>query len=354
MAIEHKAYARIGLLGNPSDVYYGRTISFSIRNFWASVKLEPSEHLVIQPHPFHDMVQFQSFDHLMNRLTNEGYYGGVRLLMAICKVFFSYCKDNKIDLHDQNFTLSYETNIPRQTGLSGSSAIACAAFRCLLDFYEVRHLVKVEVRPNLILNAEKELGIVAGLQDRVAQVYGGLVYMDFSKEYMEKFGHGIYIPIDISLLPPLYLIYTENPSDSGKVHSTVRKRWLDGDEFVRSSMAEAAKIALEGRTAILEKNYSKLADLMKRNFDLRRSMFGDDCLGALNIEMVEIGRRVGAATKFTGSGGAVVAFCPNGPDQVRLLEEECKKAGFVIQPVEIAPPCLNEVDLKTSTTLDKI
>lgn len=64
-----------------------------------------------------------------------------------------------------------------QTGLSGSSAIVCAALSCLLDFYMVRHLIKVEVRPNLVLNAEKELGIVAGLQDRVAQVYGGLVYM---------------------------------------------------------------------------------------------------------------------------------------------------------------------------------
>lgn len=64
-----------------------------------------------------------------------------------------------------------------QTGLSGSSAIVCAALSCLLDFYDLRHLIKVEVRPNLVLNAEKELGIVAGLQDRVAQVYGGLVYM---------------------------------------------------------------------------------------------------------------------------------------------------------------------------------
>lgn len=50
----------------------------------------------------------------MNRLQNEGYYGGVRLVMAICKVFFKYCKDNKIDLHKGNFTLSYDTNIPRQ------------------------------------------------------------------------------------------------------------------------------------------------------------------------------------------------------------------------------------------------
>lgn len=65
-----------------------------------------------------------------------------------------------------------------QTGLSGSSAIVSATLSCLLDFYSVRHLIRIEVRPNLILNAEKELGIVAGLQDRVAQVYGGgLVHM---------------------------------------------------------------------------------------------------------------------------------------------------------------------------------
>lgn len=64
-----------------------------------------------------------------------------------------------------------------QTGLSGSSAIVSAALSCLLDFYNVRHLIKVQVRPNIVLSAEKELGIVAGLQDRVAQVYGGLVHM---------------------------------------------------------------------------------------------------------------------------------------------------------------------------------
>ena len=72
-----------------------------------------------------------------------------------------------------------------QTGLSGSSAIVCAALSCLLDFYKVRHLIKVEVRPNLVLAAEKELGIVAGLQDRVAQVYGGLVYMVHDLNFLQ-------------------------------------------------------------------------------------------------------------------------------------------------------------------------
>ncbi|KAL4333974.1 hypothetical protein GQ457_07G001050 [Hibiscus cannabinus] len=345
--IERKAYARVGLLGNPSDVYFGKTISFSLANFWASVRLEPSHHLVIKPHPVHDLVQFDSLDHLFNRLQSEGYYGGVRLLMSICKLFYKHCKDNDINLRPGNFTLSYDTNIPRQAGLSGSSAIVSATLGCLLDFYNVRHLIKVEVRPNLILSAEKELGIVAGLQDRVAQVYGGLVHMDFSKEHMDKLGHGIYTPMDISLLPPLHLIYAENPSDSGKVHSTVRQRWLDGDEFITSTMKEVADIAGEGQSVILRKDYQKLAELMNRNFDLRRRMFGDECLGALNIEMVEVARRVGAASKFTGSGGAVVVFCPDGPPQVKRLEDECRKARFFVEAIQVAPSCLNDVDFQT-------
>ncbi|KAK4772213.1 hypothetical protein SAY86_013988 [Trapa natans] len=345
--IEHKVYARVGLLGNPSDVYYGRTISFSLGNFWATVQLRPSDDLIIKPHPTHDLVQFNSLDHLVNRLQNEGYYGGVRLLMAICKVFYSHCKDNNINLHQRRFTLSYDTNIPRQAGLSGSSAIVCATLNCLLDFYEVRHLVKVEVRPNLVLNAEKELGIVAGLQDRVAQVYGGLVYMDFSKDHMDKLGYGVYTPMDVSLLPPLHLLYAENPSDSGKVHSTVRQRWLNGDEFIISTMKEVADVALEGRTALLDKDNKKLADLMNQNFDLRRKMFGDECLGSLNLEMVEVARKVGAASKFTGSGGAVVAFCPEGAAQAKLLEEACGKAGFIIQPIQVIPSRLSEAELKS-------
>jgi glucuronokinase len=177
MEVEHKAYARVGLLGNPSDVYGGRAVSFAVAGLWATVRLRPSDELLVQPHPRHDLVAFPSLTALVDRLEGGGYYGGVRLLLAICKVFHGHCRRNDIALDDKNFTFSYDTNIPRQAGLSGSSAIVCAALSCLLDFYNVRDKIRVEVRPNLILDAEKELGIVAGLQDRVAQVYGGLVYM---------------------------------------------------------------------------------------------------------------------------------------------------------------------------------
>jgi hypothetical protein len=58
MEVEHRAYARVGLLGNPSDVYGGRAVSFAVAGLWATVRLRPSEELLIQPHPRHDLVAF--------------------------------------------------------------------------------------------------------------------------------------------------------------------------------------------------------------------------------------------------------------------------------------------------------
>ena len=41
--ITERAYARIGLFGNPSDGYFGRTISVSIQNFFSEVTLVPDQ-----------------------------------------------------------------------------------------------------------------------------------------------------------------------------------------------------------------------------------------------------------------------------------------------------------------------
>lgn len=50
MIIKTKAYARIGLLGNPSDGFFGKTVSCAIRNFWAEVELREGPELKIIPH----------------------------------------------------------------------------------------------------------------------------------------------------------------------------------------------------------------------------------------------------------------------------------------------------------------
>jgi hypothetical protein len=37
--IKSRVFARIGLLGNPSDGYHGKTISFALANFYAEVSI---------------------------------------------------------------------------------------------------------------------------------------------------------------------------------------------------------------------------------------------------------------------------------------------------------------------------
>ncbi|NQT53797.1 GHMP kinase, partial [bacterium] len=86
MIIHTKAHARAGLLGNPSDGFYGKTISFIIRNFAAEVTLWGSPELEILPNA-DDRHSFQSVDDLVRQVNLHGYYGGVRLIKAAIKKF---------------------------------------------------------------------------------------------------------------------------------------------------------------------------------------------------------------------------------------------------------------------------
>ena len=79
-----------------------------------------------------------------------------------------------------------------------------ATLRCLMEFYGVE--IPLEAQPTFVLAVEQEeLGIAAGLQDRVIQVYEGLVYMDFDKSRardVDGFTCYDYEPLDPALLPP--------------------------------------------------------------------------------------------------------------------------------------------------------
>ena len=117
MIITNNGYARVGLLGNPSDGYHGKTISCTIRNFRAQVMLWESPALRIQAHPRYDPVEFKNLADLETVANRDGYYGGLRLLFATCKKFKEYCSSLGIRLPARNFTIKYETDIPRQVGL---------------------------------------------------------------------------------------------------------------------------------------------------------------------------------------------------------------------------------------------
>jgi glucuronokinase len=305
LLLRNRAFARAGLVGNPSDGYYGKTISIILRNFSAEVVLYEWEDLEVV-RTEEDQSRFRSIHDLGRDVELHGYYGGIRLLKATIKKFVDYCSHQGHVLHDRNFSIRYQSNIPRQVGLAGSSAIIVAALRCLMNFYGVS--IPQEVQPSLVQSVEtEELGIAAGLQDRVIQVYEGMVYMDFSRERLRQrcgLWCGQYEPMDPGLLPPVYVAYNTHVSEPTEVfHNDIRGRFDRGDPVVVTAMTKFANHAAQAREALVRQDTAGLGRLMNENFETRRSIYQ---LPAGQIEMVETARAAGASAKFAGSGGAIV------------------------------------------------
>lgn len=326
--IDSVAHARAGLLGNPSDGFYGKTLSVEVRNFTARVTLTESDAFEILPGREEACV-FTSLDEFVENLRQVGLYGGMRLVKATIKRFTDYCREKDIELARKNFTLRYESDIPRQVGLAGSSAIITAVFRALLEFYGVD--IPRTVLPGLVLSVEtRGVGIQAGLQDRVAQVYGGLVYMDFERAFLEKNGHGRYETLDPSLLPPLYLAYrSEFAEDSDVYHSDLRARWEAGDPEVVKAMKEFGEITALGRNRLLESDNAGFSALMDRNFDTRQRI---STLNPQHERMIEVARTLGVSAKFAGSGGTVVGVCEDEAVYQRLSEKFSEIGCTVVRP----------------------
>lgn len=302
MVVEGKAYARAGLVGNPSDGYFGKTISIIIRNFHAKVTLFESDQVEIVP-SYEDRLVFPSVRQLVTEIRHNGYYGGDRLMKAAVSRFVEFCDQKDIVLHDRNFSLRYRSNIPRRVGLAGSSALITATLRCLMEFYDVT--IPKPVLASLIWGIEREeLGISAGLQDRVIQVYEGAVFMDFNQPHMEKHGYGVYTSIDPAALPNLYVAYRTQLAEGSEVfHNNIRERWLKGEPEVVQAMKDFADYAQEAYDLLTAGRGAEVGPVLNKNFDRRRSMFN---LSPGDIEMVERARSTGASAKFAGSGGAIV------------------------------------------------
>ena len=310
--IRTRSFARAGLLGNPSDGYFGKTLSFTFTQFGVELVMSESSRIRFQQGEVDDAT-FASLDEMSRNLRLYGYYGGIRLLKATAKRFFDYCQEKGVSLPRRNFSVEYKINIPRLVGLSGSSAICSAMLKALMKFYEVE--IPLEIQPTICLEAERdELGINCGFQDRVIQIYNGLVFMDFEKSFVESRNHGRYERLndETSKRLNLYIAYDANRAEeSGKAHKKVKRLFEEKNADVLAAMSEFADIAQQGRDLLANRTIeqseqsinSKLAALINANFDLRDKIFN---VAEENRRMVMTARQCGASAKFAGSGGAIV------------------------------------------------
>ncbi len=305
--IQSTVYARVGLAGNPSDGFDGKTLSACVRNWGATIELVPHDcgYVEIIPNLEMDRLRYDSLKSLVDHTERFGHYGALRLIHAACALFY---KTYGIDIGlGYGFNIAYGSNIPRQVGLGGSSAIIVALLNCLYEHFE--HEVSLEERAHLAWAVEnQELGITAGLQDRVIQTYGGLVFMDFSQECRTLRDYGHYKPLDYPL-PSAFIAYTNNPrKNSGQVHNEMFLKYKAGDRWVSQHMYQLAEMAKGALLAVERQQAKSLGHIMDANFQLRLDLYGEDKIGEDNMTMRRIALQNDCSAKLPGSGGAIVGL----------------------------------------------
>jgi glucuronokinase len=289
------AYARAALAGNPSDGYGGATLAVVVREFLAEVEASP----VNDPARAPDGALLQA---TVARFERE-FGGGNGAPVA----------------------LRLNTSIPRAVGLGGSSAIVIAATRALCEVHRVS-LHPDELASFALAVETEELGIAAGLQDRVAQAYGGLTFMDFRA--------GVYERLDPALLPPLFIAWNVKAAGhSGATHGDLRARHERGDPAVLAAMSELGELARRARAALLAGDADAFARCVDGSFNARRRMLA---LDERHVAMIELARELGASANYTGSGGAIVGCCRGEAERTTVIAA-LERAGHRAIAPEVAP-----------------
>ncbi len=300
--LSSSACARVGLLGNPSDIYGGRGLGFSVSGLTATVTLTPAPALAL-PNEL-----FRAAWTLMSRELSEA----------------------AIDADGRPFALTFQSSIPFQGGLSGSSALVIAALRGWSRWFGLP--LGARRAAQLALEVENDvLGIRAGPLDRVVQAHDGLLAMDFAR----PFDPGAARRLSPALLGPMLLAWHGVPGESsGDVHAPVFARFEAGDRSVRETMDALARNADAGAAALEAGDHEAFAACVDQNFELRAQVFP---IADADRELVALGRAAGAACKLPGSGGCVLMVCRD-EAHLRDVEQRCRAAGRETLRPEVEAP----------------
>jgi glucuronokinase len=295
-----RAFARVGLMGNPGDAVGGPALAVSIADLGAGVTLTPSGRIALIE-PEHERPEWNELDQLLRDVRSLGPHGGRRLMLALIARLAKNKYAEALPWPPPGFTLTWGSSIPRRVGLGGSSALLTAGLRALCTHWSLALSPLEQVK--IVLECEtKSLGIPAGPMDRVAQVFEGLVFFDTRDD-----GTLQVESLDPASLPPLFIAIDERASEGTEVfHSNLRERFESGEAEVRRGIEELRELTEQARVLLLAGKGNEIGPLMDRNFDVRCSLAR---LNPLHEQMVHAAREAGAHAKFAGSGGSIVGSC---------------------------------------------
>lgn len=354
---EVKVPARINILGNPSDANEGehQTISAAV-NIWANAKVEAADKIIFEQtrKSGHKLVVQNRMELELSPEPEVSYGTDFDLLAAALKMLLKHSPELREKIKKQGIKISYHTEVPRQSGLGGSTLLAHLCLLGLVHFYKLNRkqhslyfLAELTQRIE-----EKELGITCGFADRYVPLFGDIAYIDYrGKVFHKPINDEPYCTYeklgDFVDHPPLVIAYLGIEHNSGDVHKVMRGKYLEerkghhgefeNGPFMVRQMKLIGDTAWKGKIALLTSDWKRFGALMNENHRLVNEMMEycgfTDGAGEANNTIIQLGMELGAlGAKLTGAGGGGSVFFLSPPGEEESLgshlEKRLKKLGF--------------------------
>lgn len=267
------APARANLIGNPSDQYGGCTLAVSLApRAWVALEATRSPGPEIPPLAAAVLAQLG---------------GG-----------------------EPGFRISLASEIPRQSGIAGSTALVVALVRAVLawrDEHPAPHAL-AELARRVERNG---LGVQCGFVDHYLCSFGGLRHVDLGAKDADGEGEAFATVEDLAPAVaslPFVVAYTGVRHSSDAVHRPLRERWLAGEPAVVSGYRRIAEIGALGRDALCRGDWATLGRLMNENHSIQRELGGSGPANEALIRAALAAGALGAKLAGAGGGGTVVAL----------------------------------------------
>lgn len=249
-----------------------------------TLKVRDDEKIIINSLDLDDKIEFENLDLLLK------YTGKFSLIQSVIKAIRPTF----------GFELYLHSDFPMSSGLGGSAVVTASILGCFNQF-RFDKWDKHDISEIAFQSERLHLGVAGGWQDQYATVFGGVNFMEFTKE------QNIINPIRLNndtileLEESLVLCYTGTTHDSGNIHEDQKEQTLKDD--IKLGIQSNVDLTFEMRNHLLRGRLNDFGICLNKAWELKRSFsskISNKFLDDIYNEAIQNGAVGG---KLLGAGG---------------------------------------------------
>jgi len=323
MLIRSKAPLRLGLAGGGTDVspysdLYGGGILNATINLYAYASIEPTGN---------GNIIFETADGSQTKTFNSKTEIKPEGIFDIHAGIFNRMLRNNPNL-DLSCRLITSIDAPQQSGLGTSSTLAVAILGAFVEWLGLP-MGEYDIA-QLAYEIERfDLGMAGGKQDQYSATFGGINFMEFSKDkvivnplrikesYLDELAHN------------LMLYYTDTSRLSSQIIEKQQQNVLNDNQIAIEAMHQLKKQATMMKEALLRGHLDEIGKILDFGWNYKKQMasgISNNSVDRIYSTAIENGA-TGGKISGAGGGGYMFFYCP-GNTRYRVMESLKQFGGY--------------------------